>query len=214
MNTLKKMKIVLVVLLPFLILQSCGSSSSEKIEDEQLSSFMLGGIYFFNGYGGTNAVADMMIDAGYTTDKELVGGYKEILEFPFETSQASGIKSVFKSMWNISNKEQLLESINDLKTREHTYKAWDYARIVNNANMGYACGFLTKEEVKKITLEILPLARKKFKNWDDYFTDFNKGRIDWNSEDKDSETYEKIANTITKYDHSIYKILPLNTDKE
>ncbi|WP_208022767.1 DUF1266 domain-containing protein [Flavobacterium jejuense] len=208
------MKIVLVVLLPFLILQSCGSSSSEKIEDEQLSSFMLGGIYFFNGYGGTNAVADMMIDAGYTTDKELVGGYKEILEFPFETSQASGIKSVFKSMWNISNKEQLLESINDLKTREHTYKAWDYARIVNNANMGYACGFLTKEEVKKITLEILPLARKKFKNWDDYFTDFNKGRIDWNSEDKDSETYEKIANTITKYDHSIYKILPLNTDKE
>lgn len=214
MNTLKKMKIVLVVLLPFLILQSCGSNSSEKIEDEELSSFMLGGIYFFNGYGGTDAVANMMSGAGYTTDEELVGGYKEILEFPFETSQASGIKSVFKSMWNISNKEQLLESINDLKTREHDYKAWDYARIVNNANMGYACGFLTKEEVKKITLEILPLARDKFKNWDEYFTDFNKGRTDWNAEDKDSETFEEIANTITKYDRSIYKILPLNSDKE
>ena len=214
MNTLNKMKIVLIALLSLFILQSCGSSSSEKIEDEQLSSFMLGGVYFFNGYGGTDAVADMMIGAGYTTNEELVGGYKEILEFPFETSQASGIKSMFKSMWNISNKEQLIESINDLKTREHTYKAWDYARIVNNGNMGYACGFLTKEEVIKISQEILPLAREKFNNWDDYFTDFNKGRIDWNPKDEESESFEEIVNTITKYDRSIYKILPLNADKE
>lgn len=214
MNTLNKMKIVLVALLTFFVLQSCDSSSSKKIEDEQLSSFMLGGVYFFNGYGGTEAVAGMMIDAGYTTDQELVGGYKEILEFPFETSQASGIKTMFKSMWSISNKEDLLKTIEDLKTRDHAYKAWDYARIVNNANMGYACGFLTKEEVIKITLEILPLAREKFKNWDDYFTDFNKGRIDWNAKDKESESFEKIVSTITKYERSIYKILPLNASKK
>ncbi|CAM4126794.1 MULTISPECIES: DUF1266 domain-containing protein [Flavobacterium] len=214
MKILNTMKIALITLLPFFMLQSCGSSTSERIEDEQLSSFMLGGIYFFNGYGDTNDVANMMIGAGYTTDQELVGGYKEILEFPFDSSQASGIKSVFKSMWSINNKEQLVESINDLKTREHPYKAWDYARIVNNANMGYACGFLTKEEVIKTTLEILPLAREKFKNWDDYFADFNKGRIDWNPEDKDSKSFENLVNTITKYDRSIYKILPLNADKE
>lgn len=213
MKTLKKMKIVLITLLSIIMLQSCNSKTETKIEDEQLSSFMLGGIYFLNGYGGSDDVAKMMTDAGYTTDEELVGGYKEILEFPFETSQASEIKSMLKSMWDISNKEDLLKSIEKLKTREHAYKAWDYARIVNNANMGFASGFLTKEEVIKICADVLPLARNKFKTWDDYFTDFNKGRIDWNKEDAESEGFEKLSKTITTYDRSIYKILPLNTTK-
>lgn len=216
MNTLKQTTLIIATTLFLFILQSCGSDtkSSEKITDEQLSSFMLGGIYAINGYGGIDPTLKMMNDAGYATDKELVSGYKQILEFPFETSQGPGIKSMFKNMWDISNKEQLIENLNDLKTREHPYKAWDYARIVNNANMGYACGFLTKQEVIEVNQEILPLARAEFKTWDDYFVNFNKGRIDWNPEDEEGAAFEKLASSITKYDNSIYKILPLNADKK
>ena len=172
---------------------------------------MLGGIYFLNGYGGTDNVVKMMKDADYTSDEQLVSGYKEIFQFAFEKSQGRDIKRMFKSMWDISNKKELLESINDLKTREHKYKAWDYARIINNASMGYAASWLSKDEVKQIVQEILPLAQERFENWETYYVDFNKGRIDWNANDDQAESFEKIAKNITTYENSIYKILPLHT---
>ena len=205
----KKVNLFIVAIISVLMLGSCGSGSS-NLEDKQLSGFMLGGIYFLNGYGGTDNVADMMKTSGYTSNEQLVSGYKEIFEFPFQKEQASGIKSMFRQMWDISNKEDLLATVEDLKTREHAFKAWDYARIINNACMGYACSFLTKDEVIKITQDILPLAKEKFKTWEAYYLDFNKGRIDWDSEDPQGESFEKLASTITKYDNSIYKILPLN----
>jgi len=199
---------LLFISVSILTIQSCGSKK-ERLEDKELSSFMLGGIYFLNGYGGVEAVSKMMRDAGYTTNEQLIDGYKEIFQYAFEKSQGSGIKRMFKSMWSINNKEELLASINDLKTREHRYKAWDYARIINNASMGYAADWLTKEEVKKIVEEILPLAQDKYEDWKTYYQDFNKGRIDWNTEDPEAISFEKIANTITTYDNSIYQILPL-----
>lgn len=196
------------------ILQSCGGKKEEKetkkIVDKELSSFMLGGIYFLNGYGGTDAVTRMMKDADYKTDAQLISGYKQIFEFAFDIDKGNNTRNIFKSMWDISNKKELLESLNDLKTREHKYKAWDYARIINNASMGYAASFLTKEEVNKIVQEILPLAQKKFKTWKVYYEDFNKGRIDWNPEDDQGTSFEKISKEITTYENSIYKILPLN----
>lgn len=204
---LKKVRLLILVVISTVTLNSCGS---DQLEDQQLSGFMLGGIYFLNGYGGTDSVADMMEGAGYTSDEQLISGYKEIFEFAFQKEQGSDIKMMLKQMWEITNKKELLESIEDLKTREHPYKAWDYARIVNNASMGYAASFLTKDEVIKITQEVLPLAKAKFSNWEEYYVDYNKGRIDWNAEDPEGESFEKLSNTITKYDNSIYKILPLN----
>ena len=213
MKTTKTITVLVTICLFMTMLQSCSGGKEKQIEDNELSSFMLGGIYFLNGYGGTDAVAKMMKDANYNTDTQLVSGYKEIFQFAFQKSQERDIKNMLKSMWDISNKNELLTSINDLKTRDHKYKAWDYARIVNNASMGYAANFLTKEEVKQIVQEILPLAQQKFENWEAYFIDFNKGRIDWNSNDSQGEAFEEIAKTITTYENSIYKILPLNTEK-
>ncbi|SNR14209.1 DUF1266 domain-containing protein [Tenacibaculum jejuense] len=208
---MKILRVITLICISSLMLgiQSCGEKK-EHLEDKELSSFMLGGIYFLNGYGGVEAVTKMMNDAGYTTDKQLIEGYKEIFQFAFEKSQGSGIKRMFKSMWDVSNKKELLASINDLKTRDYKYKSWDYARIINNASMGYAASWLTKEEVKNIVQEILPLAQEKYKDWKTYYEDFNKGRIEWNTEDPQAESFEKISSTITTYTNSIYQILPLH----
>ncbi|GAA3509532.1 hypothetical protein GCM10022393_22600 [Aquimarina addita] len=213
MKLLKRTTQILAVILIVSITQSCGSSK-EQIADEQLSSFMLGGIYFFNGYGGVDEVKKMMSDAGYTSDEELVSGYKEILEFPFETSQKSGIKNMFRTMWDVTDKASLLSTIEDLKTRDYKYKSWDYARIVNNACMGYAAEYLSKEEVIEIIKEVLPLAREKYENWDVYYTDFNLGRVEWNSEDPDGAAFKTLSENITKGEKSIYNILPLHTKAE
>lgn len=209
MKLLKTTTQTLAIILLISLTQSCGSSN-EQIVDEQLSSFMLGGIYFFNGYGGVDEVKNMMSDAGYTSNQELVSGYKEILEFPFDSSQKSGIKSMFKSMWDVTDKASLMSTIEDLKTKDYKYKSWDYARIINNACMGYAADYLSKEEVIAIAAETLPLARGKYENWDAYFTDFNLGRVEWNAEDPDGEAYESLSKNITKGEKSIYTILPLH----
>ena len=44
--------------------------------------------------------------------------------------------------------------IENLKTREYAHKAWDYARIVNNACIAYSAEYLSKDEVKKINFFI------------------------------------------------------------
>lgn len=213
MKVFKKTTQILMIILSLFLLQNCGSSS-EKIEDEQLSSFMLGGIYFFNGYGGVESVEKMMSGAGYSSNEELVQGYKEILEFPFQSSQADGIKSMFRNMWDVTDKTSLLETLEDLKTRNANHKSWDYARIVNNSCMGYAAGWLTKEEVISINKEILPLAREKYNNWNDYFKDFDKGRVAWDANDPQAASFEVLAKNIAKGEKSIYTILPLNTLEE
>ncbi len=103
-----------------------------------------------------------------------------------------------------------MTKINTLKTKESNYKAWNYVRIMDIASMGYATQFLTKEEVKEIALEVLPLVQKNYENWNLYYEDFIKGRIDWNSNDNDVYELKKIAKEITSYETSIYKVLPLN----
>lgn len=198
-----------MIILVIILISSCNGDSGKEIKDKELSSFMLGGIYFINGYGGIDNVTDMMSDR--SSNKALVSGYKEVFEFAFDESQGAEVKSMFRSMWDISNKQDLLTSLEDLKTREYKYKAWDYARIINNASLGYAASYLTKDEVKAIIIKVLPLAQAKYKNWKEYFEDFDKGREDWYSEDPESEAFHKISKEITIYTNSIYKVLPLNT---
>ena len=207
MKTIKKTFYILIACIAIASNQSCGSS---EIKDDQLSSFMLGGIYFIHGYGGIDTTKKMISDSGSTTNEEIADGYKQIFEFPFETSQGAGIKQILSEMWGIENKATLLEQTEILKTREHDYKAWDYARLVNNLVMGYAAGYVTKEEVIAIIKDVLPLAREKYATWDDYYKDFNLGREDWSSEDPDKASFEDIAKNITNGEDSIYSIIPLN----
>ncbi|QWX84251.1 DUF1266 domain-containing protein [Cellulophaga sp. HaHaR_3_176] len=196
-------------LLLLVIATSCGSKEEKKeLKDDKLSGFMVGGIYFVHGYGGQSEVNSMLVD--YKTDEELISAYKELFEFPFDDSQKSGTKRMLKSMWDISDKASLLKSIEDLQTKTYEYKAWDYARVVNNACMGYAAGYLSKDEVVAINSKTLALAKENYTDWEKYYTDFDLGRNDWDSEDSESEAFEKLSKNITKGEKSIYLVLPLN----
>lgn len=208
MKNTKHFKLFALCAITLLSIVSCGTKT--ELKDEKLSSFMLGGIYFIHGYGGSSDVESMMTNAGYSSDEELVGGYKEIFEFPFEKSDSSGAKRVLKNAWDITSKESLLETLEDLKTRDYAYKSWDYARIANNVAMGYSANFLTKEESTAILADVLAIAKTKYDNWDTYYEDFDKGRKDWNADDPEKESFETLAKTITKGEKSIFKILPLN----
>lgn len=187
------------------------NNDSDKLKDDKLSSFMLGGIYFIEGYGGQTAVNGMI-----TTDdkEEIVSSYKEMLEFPFKPGgESAGAQSSLKNMWGINDKEGLIKTLGELKVgnvEKSTHKAWDYARLVNNACMGYAAGYLTKEEAEKYITEVLPLAKKAFKTWEDYFVDFNAGRKAWGGDPNGDKGYEDASKEILKGDKSIYKLLPLN----
>lgn len=208
MKIMKSLKLLSLCFIAVLSTVSC--SDSKNLKDDILSSFMLGGIYFINGYGGLSDVETMMTNAGYTSNSELVSAYSEIFVFPFDKSDSSGAIRILESAWDINSKESLLKTTEELKTREYKYKSWDYARIANNVSMGYAADYLTKEECLSILANTLTLAKEKYKDWDTYYSDFEKGRNAWNPDDLEKENFQKLAKTITKGEKSIYNILPLH----
>ncbi|NLR60424.1 DUF1266 domain-containing protein [Chitinophaga polysaccharea] len=182
---------------------------SASVKDEKLSGFMLGGIYFINGYGGVDAVNKMI----NSTDKAaIVDSYKQILEFPFKPDDAAGAQDMLREGWDIRDKESLVKTLDKLTQGDpkNTHRAWDYARLVNNACMGYAAGYITRGEAEKYIAAALPLARRDFKTWDDYFADWLEGRKTWGGDQENNKTYEDLAKTITRGENSIYQIQPLN----
>lgn len=189
------------------------SKESGKQNEDELQSFMLGGIYFENGYGGKEKTEEFASQSG-TSDDALIEGYKGLFIFPFKPAEGADIKQMLKEYWDIDSKDSLLNVLDKLKNHKmessHT-KSWDYARFVNNACMGYAAGYLTKDETTKLVGEILPLAKADYKTWDEYFADFANGRDKWNAEETaDKKSLDELAANITKGNKSIYSILPLH----
>jgi len=199
--------ILAIVLIPFL-----NSCDSKEIKDDQLSGFMLGGIYFIDGYGGMDRVAEILItEEGRSTNKELVEGYKVLLEFPFEPNQATDTQSYLREFWEISDKASLLKKMEILKNSEYKYKAWDYTRSVNIACNGYSAGYLTKEEVIIFLKELLPLAREKYDTWEAYYAGYNDGLKDWDAQSEQVISFGKTTKEILSHEKSIYNLLPLHT---
>lgn len=189
------------------------SENDKKIEDNELKSFMLGGIYFVRGYGG-KAPFDQMITSRGKDAKDIVSSGRELLILPFKPSDGGDPKGMLRSMWDINSKDDLIKTLDMLKNHkmESSYtKSWDYARYVNNVCMAYAGGYVTEDESKKLVADILPLAQQDYKNWNDYFTDFAVGRNKWDSEaSQDKTMFDELSKTITQGDNNIYTILPLH----
>lgn len=211
----KSLKTIVVAVATVLTLAFCGkgketgkgtTNESEKQEvaksNDDLKSFMLAGIYTINGYDGIDAVVENVGDADETDS------YTQLLQFPFEQGQ-EGVTETLSTMWNINSKEDLVKRLGDLLNDEKSKtKAWDYARLVNNVNMGYAANYLTKEEGKKWANQALAKAKTNFKNWDDYHKNFMEGRKAWNKDDEDTATFEELSKNISAM--SVYKNNPLN----
>ncbi len=174
---------------------------------------MLGGIYFIYGYGGIDVVKDIIRKSThkFSNHESLIEEYKELFLFAYDKDQKSEILNDFESMWGVHSRKGLINTIERFKSRNGLHKAWDYTRIVQIASMGYACNYLTNEEVKAIVLDLLPLAQKQYENWKKYHEDFIKGRTEWSPNNGEKEVYQKLAEEITIYEKSIYSILPLNS---
>lgn len=186
-----------------------GTKNTNKPQDEKLMGFMLGGVYFIQGYGGQNAVNNMIT----TSDKdEVIANYKELLEFPFKPEDGAGAKQTLDNWWGIKDKAGVIKTFDKLKAgdAENPHRAWDYARLVNNACMAYATGYLTKDETAKYVAEVLPMAKKDFKTWDDYYKDFMQGRRIWDKEEAENKTYENVIKEMMVGEKSIYQLVPLN----
>ncbi|MFV0344670.1 MAG: DUF1266 domain-containing protein [Bacteroidales bacterium] len=221
-------KSVVMLLLGVLVFTSCGGAKkggdgkepkeaakapeSKTIQDDELKSFMLGGIYFVHGFGG-KAKFDGMITQNGKSPKDVHEAAKFYLIFPFEQGQA-GVKEMLSGMWEINNKEELLSTLGELKAHslESCYtKSWDYARYINLTCLGYAANYITKEEGKRMAAEILLLAQADYKNWDEYYADFVKGRNEWDAEEtQEKKDFNELASTITKGENNVYALFPLN----
>lgn len=183
-----------------------------RVTDAELKAFMVGGIYFTNGYGGKSET-DKIANQNGTKDKELVEGYREIFILPFKKEDGSGAKSMLSNAWDINNKadmEAVLTKLENHKMESSYTKAWDFARYVNNACMGYASGFLTEQETKDKVKALLPKVQAAYSDWDAFFADFMVGRNKWDAEEsEDKKAYAALSSTMTQGEHNIYKVLPL-----
>lgn len=202
---------------------SCGSGTAtdngdnaiktETPKETELKGFMVGGPYFMYGFGGVSAVESMTEKNG-TEKEDLVTSYRDLFILPFKRDeQAADVKATLKEWWDIDSKQKLMTCIEDLKTQQDSanpHKAWDFARIVNNACMGYAAGWLTEEETKKYVAETYDLTQKKFKTWAEFLDDYNAGRKTWNPESEDAAQFDKVTADMLKNPNGIYQLLPLH----
>ena len=159
------------------LLSSCGSSTtgdtpktadkpataakSETVQDEKIYPFMLGGIYFFNGYGGADRVFNQMIkpevhkqpgEQGFVT--ELESAYVKYFVFPFKKEDDPGgteARTTLKEWWDINNKEDLEKSLNWLLNEGHQEVYAVYRKALDENGGGNAD--LTKIDLKKYGLD-------------------------------------------------------------
>lgn len=203
-NNIKVSAVVLIMAIG-LLLQGCGNKQSEY-SDETLKSFMLAGVYAAQSYGGDVKFRAMTKGS---SKEEIINSYKEVLVFYFDPEYADLCNQTLSEYWDINDKASLVETLEDLKTTEVDYKAWDYARLANNAVQGYCAGYLTKEEVLALLEETLALTKERYDDWEAYHEDFNLGRLNWNPNAPDRAQFTMLTNTIQKGDNSIFKLLPL-----
>ncbi len=115
------------------ILASCGGNKSDAggasadntIKNDTLYNFMLGGVYFFHGFGGAGSVNDNVAasvtskpgDDTYT--KDLESYYRDNFIYPFKTTEGAGCRSVLGGDWEMNNKAEFLEGQTELLSNGH-----------------------------------------------------------------------------------------------
>ncbi len=88
-------------------------------------------------------------------------------------------------------------------------KAWDIARYVNNTAIGYAAGYLTKEESNAALAKLQPLVSGQFSSWDEYWKSYNLGRKFWAGDAEHDAEFDNTSKEMLQGDYSIYKYIKL-----
>ena len=184
-------------------LASCGDKTADY---DALRPTLLGGVYFYHGYGGVDAVDAQLKSAAVSK----IAGYKELFLNPYENESVSNVTSMLSNDWEITDGTGLKEWLEKLKSDKGEYKAWDWARGVNIAWAGLRAGYITREEVDAYNASLVPLAQAKYADWNAYFDDFLAGCKDWNPEDTygTAEDIEKGVKELLENKASIYKVVP------
>ena len=184
-------------------LASCGDKTADY---DALRPTLLGGVYFYRGYGGVDAVdAQLKSEALSQLD-----GYKEYFLDPYKSQSASTATTMLSNDWEITDGAGLKEQLEKLKSGEGEHKAWDWARGVNIAWAGLRAGFITREEVDAYNASLVPLAQAKYADWNAYFNDFLAGRKAWDPQDEygGAAEFEEVVKDLLDNEASIYKVVP------
>ncbi len=103
------------------------SAKALVIKDDTLAGFLLGGVYFFQGYGGTEKTTTMVqLQAKASPgDKnfisELHKAYNSLMVFPYKRSakETPDSKKVLSEWWNAHNKQEFDAMQLELKEHGH-----------------------------------------------------------------------------------------------
>ena len=184
-----------------------GSKEQQEADFTYLRPTLLGGVYFYAGYGGVDKVYDMYQGTGYTR----VEAYKELFIDPFENGSSSDARNTLKEAWGITDSIGLVKEIDELRTQESKHKGWDLARAVNIAWMGVSAKFISKETALEQIKPLVPVAQAKFADWKSYFEDFLAGRKEWDpdGDPEDLALFTKTVKELLENPKSIYQEIPL-----
>ena len=177
---------------------ACSSSKEQQEADfAYLRPTLLGGVYFYAGYGGVDKVYAMYQGTGYTR----VAAYKELFIDPFKNGSSSEARNMLKEAWSITDSIGLVKEIDELRTQESKHKGWDLARAVN----------ISKETALEQIKPLVPVAQAKFADWKSYFEDFLAGRKEWDpdGDPEDLALYTKTVQELLENPKSIYQEIPL-----
>lgn len=160
-------------------------AQSETVQDEKIYPFMLGGVYFFNGYGGPDRVFNQMIkpevhkapgEQGFVT--ELESAYVKYFVFPFKKEDDPGGKearATLKEWWDIKNKEELEQSLNWLLNEGHQQLYATYRKALDEN--GGASADIDKVDLKKYGLDADEAPKARLKVIKDNYAAFSKAGI-------------------------------------
>jgi len=172
-------------------LASCGDKTADY---DALRPTLLGGVYFYHGYGGVDAVDAQLKSAAVSK----IAGYKELFLNPYENESVSNVTTMLSNDWEITDGAGLKEQLEKLKCG------------VNIAWAGLRAGFITREEVDAYNASLVPLAQAKYADWNAYFNDFLAGRKAWDPQDEygGAAEFEEVVKDLLNKKASIYKVVP------
>lgn len=193
-----------VLLISITLLTSC----SNKLTDNELSGHLLMGPFATTALSG-NVVSQKFESLADVADDELVKGYKEIFALPYKPQLSEQAKAILLNDYNVKDKATTNSAISKLleESKSEEHKAYNYACAANVANLAYASGFFTKNDVEVSEQKVLNEAKSNYSSWDKYLKDFLKGReVNFKEDPNNSQQLFEIVvdELLLKNDNSPY----------